>query len=230
MPDLTARMVLQLVDRPSARIVEPAAPRLPEPWAWYRGDELTGFTNGDPVTSWPDRAGGIGTAPTAGSPAPQYQDDLVNGQPGAVSTFSTGSFDVTFDPQDNDWSLLVVTGTTVGYVDLSTDSGSGNPIYLYIADNSFFIGAGSGEDDSTSVPFSPPSYGLLTLARSGGGRGYLNGLLAAEIGGGGAWPTAVDRMMFVGGVAEVAVWRRELSAADVSAVDAYVASRYGLGA
>ena len=40
---------IELVDRAKAAIIRP--------WAWYRGDDLTGYSEGDDVTGWDDRSG-----------------------------------------------------------------------------------------------------------------------------------------------------------------------------
>lgn len=63
----------------------PSADEFPVPWAWYRGDDLTGYDPGDHVTEWPDRAGGAGTLPndlTSPRVEGRYVADAVGGHPG----------------------------------------------------------------------------------------------------------------------------------------------------
>lgn len=71
------------------------------PWAWYRGDDLSGYTDGDPVTGWDDRSGNGRhlTMPTV--QAPRYTADALDGIPGirGWEQFTDGGLWTPVDPE-----------------------------------------------------------------------------------------------------------------------------------
>ena len=123
----------------------------PGPWAWYIGDDLTALhSDGDPITTWPDRAGGAGPATPSefgsGSPVPLYREALLNGLPGAEGTaVSNRSFDVYFVERLFDglaWSM-VIGGEGVGALDAAIE------MLLDLVGNNIDLNARDGTQELT---------------------------------------------------------------------------------
>lgn len=58
---------------------------LPGPWAWARSDAIVGVSPGDPVTSWPEKTGNLGTLtghPSYPNRVLAYKENVVNDKSG----------------------------------------------------------------------------------------------------------------------------------------------------
>ena len=104
-------------------LVDRAVARYPKPWAWYRGDDLIGFAESDPLGTWPDRAGGAGSL-LSDSAAPHYTADALDSTAGVKSAGSpSGDLDAASFPSPlasgTDFTIVCVLGTQGG----STHSG-----------------------------------------------------------------------------------------------------------
>ena len=100
-------------------LVDRAIPLYPKPWAWYRGDQLTGYTENDEVSVWDDETTGERnltqfTSPLTGpQDVPLYTADAGFGAPG-VKNGVAGSKDLYWFADDPEFFPNGITVLAVG--------------------------------------------------------------------------------------------------------------------
>ena len=215
---------------------------------WFAADHLTGFNDGDAVTTWPDQSGnGYDVTQATGANKPLYKTNIFKDKPallfdgsddyfenttqnpftaGAARTVfvagrvavTNGSTFITFRRTARCWAFL-------HYLD------SGNP-GAYITDgvsvtnNSPSV---SGLLNTFGVYCARGTAGALSKFRMNGGNGVVSGgALVAEAGSTGFYVgrRELGTMFMNGHIAEIVAYDSELSDADCSRVERYLNVKY----
>lgn len=205
---------------------------IPDSDVWYDATELTGFSDGDPVSTWPDKSGPNDL--TAGA-APTYQTSVLNDNPvvrfDGVDDYLQSSFAALSEP----WQVYVVArfrsiGSTQaiwgdasdgapalfengrsnwtvkydGETDLEGSSVDTNWHILSVLSGSSDVLRVDGSDDAT-VSNSPHQLNGFTV----GARGSLDSYGATDVG-------------------EILIYDSSLSATDRDSVESYLSDKWGI--
>jgi PKD repeat protein len=196
---------------------------------WLKADALTGLADGDPVAAWPDAsgAGHHATQPTA-SKRPLWRADAGNGRP-ALSFDADDGMATPADPP-RDVTVLVV------YASRAAASG-----HVVNGGFSFFLGPYVGRyrnytgGYATGPPVEAGRWVLQALRQTGAlAELHFDGALTAStpktadpgpllLARQGSYGSALD-----GWLAEVVVYDRALTDAELDAVEGWLAARHGL--
>lgn len=218
---------------------------IPDLLRWYRADQIYGLSSGDPIARWPDAVGGLGdlTQPTLAA-RPIWLDNQLNGQP--VVRFDAVD-DGIWNPTPlwpnvaQPYTIFTVykwrgTDTGAGRRMLTNDStvlnyligpffgqyivysgDASNWVPARLATTDLWVRHEVGSLDNGQTVYSKVNRTVDGSEPSTGQTGLSLGLCLGVH----AWaePSECD-------VAEIAIYDRELSAAEKIAVDDYLVDRY----
>lgn len=216
----------------------------PEPWAWYRGDDLTGFTEGDEVRFWLDRTGGGRDLDDWVDPGatdyPHYTADAVGGQPGITRSENVDDelsvmYDaVTFDAVSLLWVAKAPASGSHAFTMKPLDLGMFG-VDLVINDDWVTAWAGGGFADG---PHSSPACAVLMVQSATEVRLWVNGtevvynFREVPTGPSESWQHTPELSLNTGGgtttFAEGKIWLVALDDECAQAEMAAAATRYGL--
>lgn len=217
---------------------------------WFAVDRLTGFNDGDAVTTWPDRSGNgyDVTQGTAGS-RPLYKTNIFKGKPAllfdgvddyfentTVNPFTAGAarthFIVLKPTANTDWAAIQYRRTTTYW---GHSSASFNASYLFfgdgvntsgntISDHSRMVRAGQ----LAILVIRAPGAGGTHAIRINGFNGYVisGGTPASESGSTGFYVGRVGGGRMNGHIAELIAYNSNLSDADCLKIEKYLAIKY----
>lgn len=207
---------------------------------WFAADSITGLSDGDPVSTWPDDSGNARDATQAGGARPTYKTNILNSLP--VVRFSAASSQRMVFTAHTGFTAVSI------FIVFNRASTSGDHALLSVGNTLMrldMVGGGQLEwwpdTDTTvidthnvstatwylaSILQSSTSYDVrLDLTSSAGTTVAVDGANQTDaIGsflGGTTWP-------FDGDIAEIVVYDSDLSDTDRDLVEAYLQGKWGL--
>ena len=207
---------------------------------WYAADSLSGYSNGDPVATWPDLSGNANDALQAiGGLEPTYTTGLLNGKPGLHFTRTSGQFlqTVSLFTLSQPYTFFIVSRSTSSLVSqYYLDGGSQNTGILninVILPNTFYLYAGSG---LASAAGTVTNFNYVSVIYNGGSsliaiNGSANSVSSGSTGitgltvgtDAGYTGTYLD-----GDILEIIYYNTGLGTTDRQRVETYLAAKYGL--
>lgn len=218
---------------------------------WFAADHLTGFNDGDAVTTWPDQSGNgyDVTQGTAGS-RPLYKTNIFKGKPALLfdgtddyfanttsNPFTAGAartvFGVLKSNTDTNWALLQCRTSTT-YWGYSSALYSGT--YMYFGDG--VNGSGNTTSKSSEIVVQGTGRHIVAIRAPGAGGTHtfrLNGVNAVTTGGStpasesgstGFYVGRTGAIYMNGHIAELIAYDSNLSDADCLKIEKYLAIKY----
>jgi hypothetical protein len=213
-------------------------------YIWCAADQLTGYSNGDPVKSWLNLAGG--PALTVEGTAPTYVTGVINSLP--VIRFGGSGYldgylpDLVAAHEATIFLVMKISSLTQAYTGIIHGEYDAVPGY-YIKSNgkSAFYANGTNYDGAGAATFTTSSFYIVTVimgpvglqtrvalaadytSTSTGFQSMSNGPRMAL-----GTDTHNSGRTLTGDIAEFIGYRRALSTSEVSTIENYLKTKYGL--
>ena len=207
---------------------------------WLRSDQIVGLSDADPISTWPDLSGLGYDAVSSGTLRPLYKTSILNGHPA-----------VRFDGSDDEMSIASV-GTELStdahlFIVCSLNSESSYNVYNHgnvdswwrYTDGDGYLGC-FRTARINSYPATMPTTGNHRFELRSDGSNYeffldtvSKGAQAASFAAGtshtiGRPDDSNAAKYFAGDIFEIILYSAIQSAGSISAINSYLASRYGL--
>lgn len=255
--DLTAGLLLENADYEDFPSVAPGSVTTGTLTLWFAADSITGLSDGENVTSWPDDSGNTNDAADGGGSNPTWETNELNGEPvvrfnSATDYLTTGSATgISGNAEVTILAVMKVASTPVAnYPALfcqSVAAGTGKALCLTYYNHrpalDFSTTRAIADTDET---LTQNTWHLVALRKSAGDvRTYSEVLIDGDLvdldyNGGTNTPNITDGAMvlgrldatryFEGDLAELLVFVGDLGYADLMGVHKYLATKYNLTA
>lgn len=198
---------------------------------WYKADAITGKNDGDALSSWADSsAAAHNLSQATGANQPLYKTNIINGKP-AVRFDGVNDFLASASGLGPYATTTIFVVTKTGVISSGTHAVAGAEQIFYAAGGfKLFAGAvlasGVGADATSyylTAQFNGASSKLRVSGAQTSGDAGTTALTQLTVGsssaGGNPWSGDIAEAIFYSGV---------LSAANITAVEAYLKAKYGL--
>lgn len=207
-------------------------------WVWrFESDQITGLSDGDPISTWPDISGNSRNATGSGATRPIYKTSILNGQPVARFSGAADSRMVTsaITAISQPTTIFVVGSHTASSFSQLFDgiaTSNRHALFASTSDMEMFAGASSmgGAKSAGTVRiiqcrFNTTTSGIRvgggTLVGSGNaGTQTLTGLTIGN--------RFASTFAAAGDIAALLVSNSDMSLANINLVGNYLAAKYGL--
>jgi len=200
----------------------------------YDATKLTGFSDGDPIDTWPDEAGANDLSQATASLQPTYQTGEINGKPIVRYDGADDFHRVSFSTVSQPFQHFVVYKHRSNTINRWLIDGASTPAFYYETDGSnrreMFAGSAiKGSDDDTNPHILTTRFdGASSSFRIDGttdasGNAGSNGLDGLTVG---ARNTNANHGDY--DVGEILVFFSALSTSDRDAVESFLADKWGI--
>lgn len=204
--------------------------------AWYDATELTGFTDGDPVGTWPDEENTFDLTQSSSSLQPTYKTGIINSNPILRFDGSDDYLDVDFTQLSEPWQVFCVGTLRISDTSARTmwaDQDGGDPALFQNGNGNWTLKVGGSSDiENGSTDTNPHVHTVLhngadtamrrdgTETATGSASEPLNGFRLARRG--------IDDLKGPIDMGEVLIYDADLSTSDRDSVESYLGDKWGI--